>query len=46
MPTEEPMTPTTEQVFVTTKFHPTVIESHLDTELHIDVKHQLNNAQP
>ena len=44
MPTKEPMTFAAKQVFVTVGSHPTVVESHSDTELHTDVKHQLDNV--
>ena len=39
MPIEEIVTPIAEQVSVIVKSHPTIVESHLDVELHRDAKH-------
>ena len=39
MPTRELEIPTIEKVSITTKSHPIIVESHSNTELHIDAKH-------
>ena len=45
MPTKELVTPIADEICVTTKSHPTIVKSHSDVELHMDVKHQSDNAE-
>ena len=42
---KETMTPIVEQVSITTNSHPTIVESHSDAKLHMDVEHQLDNVE-
>ena len=51
MSAEEIVTPIAEQVFVTAKSHPIIVESHSNVELHMDAKlhrdaeHQSDSAE-
>ena len=45
MPIGEPEILAIEQVSITVKSHPMIVESHLDTKLQIDAKQQKKNAK-